>query len=143
MPRWPLAGCTGALLLLSGCDTIYGIGSQAELTAKPDIHCVDTALRRLPGVEVVHFEPADPNLSPSEDRFDAIWLYKTRGGEAQLQIHWDRQEKFYRNGDQIMGRQVPVSEMDAIEPSLRAVDTALFATCHLQSTAPLKLVRIT
>ncbi len=130
MRLWALAVCAGVLAPLSGCDTIYGVGSYAELKTMPNIICIDRTLRHLPGIEVIHFEQPYGSSGP-------IWNYKTKAGEALLQIEQTAQAITYRNGDETMGHQVPVSEMQAIEPNLNAVNSAVFAACHLQAKTPL------
>jgi len=116
---------------LSGCDTLYGVYSDAELQGNFDPTCVDRSLRSVSGVKAVRFLPLS---SPDKTIFAAIlnmWHYEAGGSVAILQVSRVKKRLYYTNGLDCLNCRIPTAKMNAYEPVMKKVNATVAATCGL------------
>lgn len=128
------------LAALTGCDTIYGLSTHAQLAQPPVTACVDTALRSVEGVSDVRYSTSETRsrtifggviLTVSD-----VWTYGTPSGDwAVLQIITETgargESAAYINGIGVMNARVPEAELDAYRPVMDRVNAAMSRSCGL------------
>ncbi|HEX7857384.1 MAG TPA: hypothetical protein VF503_27200 [Sphingobium sp.] len=134
-----------AVLSISACDRISGVRTEAKLTEKADVQCIDRTLRRVEGVgEVLHHTDRNESygILPHRGKVVSIidqWAYG-ENQNAAVQVADDGVERSYFNGMQKMGQPWPAAQLDAFVPLMSVVNNAIEKNCGI----PLRMIgRIT
>ena len=129
-----ITGASLAILLLSGCDPIYGVATMAELHQPPDIRCVDETLRTTAGIETVEHgrnQSSALELLPHYGEVTTTTDYWIYGGGAILQINQNSQRIGYENGLLRLNHKVPEAQLNAYVPLMNLVNTRLETNCAI------------
>jgi hypothetical protein len=124
----------GFLLLLGGCDAIYGIQSRLALPAPVDVGCVHAALLAIPEAGPVSYERDEARsteILPKQRKVLTVmhvWLY---GGGAILQMNETPDGWEFSNGRTRMGVEVPREELLRFVPLMQEANRSLQARCGL------------
>ena len=124
------------LILLGGCDRLYGVQARTTFTKSVDVHCVGVAVESVPNVGNVEYHRSESRaieLLPKQREVRTIshvWLYG-EGGKSILQLNntpdgWD-----FTNARTRMGSPIPRSELARFEPLMRSVNSAVAERCRL------------
>ena len=125
-----------ALLLLAGCDRLYGVQSRATFTDSVDIACVGSTLASVPGVGTVTYgrsEDRSTEIIPKQRKVLTVmhvWLYGERGVSA-LQMNQTPDGWEFTNARLRMGIPVPPAEIARFVPLMRLVNETLANRCGL------------
>ena len=124
------------LLGTSACDRISGVRTDAKLTEKADVQCIDRTLRGVEGVgEVIHHTDRNESygILPHRGKIVSIidqWTYGANQNAA-VEVADDGVDRYYFNGMQKMGEPWPAAQLDAFVPLMRRVNDAIEKRCGI------------
>ena len=135
-----------AFMVLGGCDPMYGLSSDANLSGPVNPSCIDEAVRSVDGLGEVRHEQTQndtyellPHPGPDPHRTD-YWFYGPNGHNAvmvsQGKDRWD-----YSNGRQGIGVKIPAEELDKFAPLMATVNQAIEKRCGIPLSKLLKVHR--
>jgi hypothetical protein len=132
MRRLAFAG----LLLVSGCDPLYGVHRTAPLAAAPELICVERAIAQTDGVASVVYHARHEGkglIHPTPWIYDFVWTGAPGSGisgSLQLIKTYDGHIS-YSNSRWQIGRPPPQSSIDATRPVMRAMERTVAARCGI------------
>ena len=132
-----------AILLLSaalaGCDTLYGVRRQAQITSLPSIDCVKGVLTATPGIlaveEVTYSGGAAITLSGLKEPATISHSFIYRGSQAShiggmLQLTQDhRGYMSFVHSRQNLNSRPAQAEIDATRPVMRVIEQRVAIEC--------------
>jgi hypothetical protein len=127
------------LLLLTGCDPVYGISRSACVPLMPPPDSVASAIRDTPGVDQVEYrfsEEGEPLTLTGIKAPDQVHTFSYRGGSnvrGSLQFTVDyRGTVEYSQSLMMMGRHPPQEWIDATRPVMLKIEQRLERDCGLK-----------
>ena len=133
---WLRMASIAPVLLLAGCDPLYGVESRTRLDGPVDIHCVDAALASVPGVGRLRYELGESRSTRILPRRRTIvtvthdWFYG-EGGADIVSISHSPEGWEYGNARRRSGVPVPKAEIDRFQALMQRVNQAIQARCGL------------
>lgn len=133
-PRTLCFGVLGIALVLSGCDSVYGVSRDAPLDKEISADCVKQAIESTPGIEKVDYESS---LTGKGLFHPTPWVYtyEFRGtpqsnitGALQLDKEYDGTVSYqsYLEG---LNFKPPQAWIDATRPVMREIEKRLAVQC--------------
>jgi hypothetical protein len=127
----------GALGVLWGCDSMYGVSRRATIPSPPPLACVETVIRRAPGVEDVQYSRTEGNrpltwtgVEPATDVHTFAYRDGQVRGFLQVTVEYDGKTTFSQNLTDI-NRKPPQEQIDASRPVMRWIEERLEAECGM------------
>ncbi len=133
---WILCAAIG--LAAAGCDPLYGINRHALLPSLPDLSCVETAIRSVPGVGAVRRESEEGGRpitwtgiqAPDRNHYfhyevgpwsASLLLSVDHAGEVELSQHLVQ-----------LGEPMPQEAVDTVRPVMVQIERALAERCGVE-----------
>ena len=115
-------------LSLSSCDAVYGVRRSTPLESAPDLACIESIIRTVPGVLGVRRE--DRELS-TKDRYH-YFIYDLGSTSGLLTVVVKPNGKAtLEQADAMINRTPPQAEIDVIYPMMLRIERALEEKCGL------------
>jgi hypothetical protein len=130
-----------SLLILSGCDTLYGVSRTAKLERQPSLECVASVVSTTSGVTTVERKSYQGGvavtLSGLKEPASIVNNFFYRGKEGSnivgaLQILQDHEGKItFTHSLMDINRKPPQIEVDASRPVMKRIEERLAAECGI------------